>query len=426
MRYENKIIVFSIILIIFSTNQAFGEDNPIIVKSHDEVSIMSYIPTTTYPIFELELRNFGNATGNIEGTYPTDLILKGESTFSILDPKIKSSMITEYENFPNTITTTNPEYMIWKINEIKTDEGTYTGKIFINGTNFKPTEIDVSISYVVSPWFILGLNFVGIGLALCIGKWLENKEQNDKKEKKISKCYDTLMHISEHILWINKERFFVSEKCWKTMWRIAEEYVDKIEEEIKNLSLNPESENVKWFEEFHKKIQEEISCNPERYQNTNAIRLPNKKILSDIINNEFNKLKSSKIDVADFDSIAEGFSTNFMENERVLEFVERNQILKKTIDQKNDTKASLILSYTDKEQEKELEKIIKKIVKDKNKSRGKMVFLGITAGFTALTSIFAIDSFVGPLWLNALFAIGLGFVVYRSQDLQKLIKKEED
>lgn len=398
--------------------------SPKISKLQDTVSAIVYIPFGSSPELTLELRNIGTADANLTAPAYSDFSLKEESTFSMLDYTIDSSVMMENNAFPLIITPNEFEKLSWTFNQMKYDEGTYLGKIFLNG-NFETIPVTVSISYVVPPWVILGLNFGGIGIALLIGKEKQKKEIETKNINKIKKCYDTLIHVTEHIVWINKERKRVSENCWGPMRKIAEEYVTKIEKEVKSGTLNSKSENFLWFEEFHKTIQKEVWCGNTEYPNEKSIRIPNKDSI-EILLNKMLGVKTSDETVSLLGTTDPSMKKeDIVEQDYTLQFIAKNDLLRKALGVDDADKVKLIKENSDDQNLKNLHDTIKTLVKKRDKNSNKKVFFVITSIFTTVTSVFVIDSFVGPLWLNAIYAIGLGIGVYRSQDLSKLFKKDD-
>ena len=368
--------------ISISLSSAYGESKQTVFLSHDNISVISYIPSSDEIIFEIELRNVGNDTAIIDSAYVSDLVLTQQASFSNLSSSISGATLIPQQNYPSTIPIDSSKKLSWTMNEFKTDEGTYSGRIFINGSNFDSTKINISIQYLVSPIFMLLFTFIGIGIALILGTYYEYHQVHGEKKKKFIKNFHLLAHITNHIRILNLQRNRYTRDNWLTIHSEISRKLPIIENILSNLELtyNPRS-----YEEFDLYLSSSIysekkSPNPYPNLDNSLIHYPKEQIFrkhfADEINNNDIPLEVSLRENIDLEQ-----KISFM-----------NQCVNK------DNKLHVSLK------------------------RDKIAYLLTTTTLSIGLSLLVTDTFTGNLYANIAVAIATGFGVYRAKDIQNVFK----
>lgn len=420
MKYEFMILFILLTLPILS-HEIYAENVPDLTKTKDGISIISYIPSFDPKNIELKLINLGNGTANITNTIQTDLVLKQEVSFSQLPPSIDKSRIIS-STMPISIGPFGDSKDVkWIMNENKLDEGTYTGFLVINGSNFKPITTPVSISYVVSPWFMILMTMIGIGIALFLGFWYSLNEAKQKTYDEHLSSIDTILYLNKIIFELNIIRKNVDTNRWNDIFIIAKNHITEIESKIEKLQLNKDLEDVKWFEKIHDGLMESC-CDGEISDNNKLIPLFNAKELLELLQKTYPQESISSFSFQDSKEyfVSQDFhkqmvDTNFL--------VLLNRLEKSEKDNKLQF-AQHFSSLTDDDINKKIKELRKQISK-KSRNKNKWAYFAGTSIFTSLASIFVLDNIVGPLWLNIILGVITGFSVYRTQDFAKLFKKED-
>lgn len=369
---------------------------PKLVKSHEGISQFSKIPTHDLNSITIEIFNIGNGTANVANYLATDLKLTEENTFSTLDLFISKSNITSTTSLPTLIPPQESVFFTWTVDTNISDEGTYTGKIFLNDSNSEIIPIDVSMTYRVSPWDMLIFSFAGLFVAVAVGSSYEFYERRYKNKEKIAAkygiVYSTMFEVVKDILtYLDNPKQRVPNDYWKAYQEWFQKNITDIENEIRTLSL---SETSKAYVRFKKLIEEfRNHTAPKSLLMLIGKRKPVPYPMYAILYPHMTDL-----------GLIDGESINLHVN---------NYSLSDKIKFLDDVLAD----------GKTLEDRVTS--SSKSKPTHKILYLIATGVVSSISALLVIDSFIGSYFLNALFAGLLGFGIYRSKDLIKLFAPEE-
>lgn len=402
--------------------------SPDLIKPQDSIVVISHIPQLGPTLLELNLLNNGDEDATIHEIIETDLVLKSESNFSLIEDK-DSVKLERVDNTMN-IARGETEKIIWNLRDVRFDEGTYTGKVIINGENFESIVSSVIVSFKVSPWIIVLFNSIGIVIALIIGWWLTQREAETKTFQKYKKSFVAFMHVSEHVGEINQMRAGVQTEQWVKMKQVADEHIDEITKKVRNMELSDNFESVQWVERFHKSIEKKYFEQTKQHDKNPPVKIEKiTKILSEMIS----QASSRNLD-EEKERLEKILNQINNDSEKQVSLDTNNFIAKRDIPKKR-ANYDKIFAMNEKTQVaiiKNCSEIPKKSIKESEIQKLKIrdyrmhnsVFLAVITILTSLTAIFVLDFFVGPLWMNILMAIGTGFGAYRSKDFKRLISNE--
>ncbi|MCV0410769.1 hypothetical protein [Nitrosopumilus sp.] len=392
---------------------------PNLTKTKENISIISFIPYWDTQEINLGLINLGNGSAYITNTIQSDLTLKQEVSFSQLSTTIDKSKIA-ISTVPVSIDAFGgTENIQWILYEKKYDEGTYTGILIVNGTNFKPISTNINVSYVVSPWFMVLMTMIGILIAICLGMWYSEKEAKRRINKEYLDSLDTVLHVNKIIFELNTIKQNIDSMKWRDITKIAQKHIDAIKLKMQEVKLNKENENVKWFEKIHNGLIINC-CDGEGIVGSNrSIKLLNIDEFFELIEKKFPMFSVSFKEHTN----KEGFSKETQDEIEGQKFVGFLKDFEKTKQKEKLDFAEKLSNETPAEREYKIIKLRQEINK-KNINKSKWAYFSGTAIFTSLASIFVLDSFVGPLWLNIIIGIITGFSVYRTQDFAKIFKPD--
>lgn len=422
------IVTFALILTGSIIPSILAIPTPIITQYPEKISIISFIPFTNNTSIEFDLINSGNTTAKSLEIIKHDMLLKPEISFSFLESRINHQKISDIE-VPLEILDNNMLKKIkLSINQEVWSEGIYSGKIIVNGSNFKPVPVDINVTYTVLPWLVVLFNTVGIGMALAVGLVLDNRESRWNRVEQYKNTFLSYMHVYLHIIEINEHLSkSIPEPLWKNILRISKRYIKKIEEDVKSANLKLNSENIKWFEKLHTYAEENYIKVGEQGSKKDDVPIKKlTKIIDEITKDSQNKnlrktiheIKTglNNIDASHWDDIKKKILKNVQgeisKAQTKLSILDSDKI--------SESKQSFLPKATHVAKEK---MGFLRNVTNKNLTSNKTIWIAITTTVSSLSSVIVVDTFVGYFWINVIIAMGMGFTIYRVQDFQKIFKK---
>ena len=399
MKYGFLAVSLFVLIFIVGFNTVDAKPTPKLVSSSEEITVITNIPTFESKTMTLEIINTGNGTANFTNYIYTDLLLTEENTFSNLDSVIPKSNIESTVPLPKSLKPQDSALFTWIINSDIQDEGTYTGRIFINGSNFDIVPVKVNVTYTASPWNMLQFSFAGLVIAIIIGSTYEFYERKVKSKKNVESSYlstfDTLFDTVDIIFrMVDQQKKTSAKNHWVRYKTWLEKSITTMEEEIQDLSLSKKSSGYTSF----KQIVDLFAKNSEKLEEEDSDR----ELLPYPMNSKMTKI----------------LKENNLDNVQLL-----NEYLKKYDKEK---KIKFIDELLSAESNPDISNYIERVIQgSKNKNpKHKILYFFATSVVSSISALLVIDTFTGPYFLNALIAGALGFGIYRSKDFTKLFKSE--
>jgi hypothetical protein len=244
--------------------------------------------------------------------------------------------------------------------QLKDNEGTYEGKIQIIGPNIKTMTIPVEVSFQDNPWIYSGFVVAGIGASIGVGLLYLRYEKRDEIKTKTEDDIGILSHINGHIRSMNAMRTAIENNAWD---RICQQYNDKKAAVVKyrdRIELDESAEAVMWFEANDNLMHEKLALEPNLFYKGNE---PLQEIYKPEMNDPDYLLLSKKI--------------------------VKDRIKQQQIEDRQDWR--------------------------------KIVYGSAVAIVGSYATIFTTANLVGNTAANVFIAASIGFALYRSQDLLKLL-----
>jgi len=403
MRYDLVIIMALLILTFIPVIDSVDATTykPKLIKSHEGITIISSIPTFEPKNMTIEILNVGNGTANFTNYLYTDFLLTDENTFSNLDSYILKSNIENKTAMPRFLDSQESTFFTWIVNSEINDEGTYIGKIFINGSNFEIIPIDVSVTYKVSPWDMLIYSFSGLVVAIAIGSSYEIYERRHKSKNVIDGNYLTVYKtifeaIKTILVYVDEPKKSIVNDFWMSYHGWLQKSIKEIENEIRQLSLSEKSPGYTSFKNLISLFIENSAKEPrlaDREQHEPLLYPMNDLIVEHMAKNNLENI----------DSINKHVNT-FKKQDKI-------KFIDKLIGANIDPNVS---NYDD--------RLIQGSKSTNPKHR--ILYFIATSVISSISALLVIDVFTGPYFMNALIAFALGFGIYRSKDFYKLFKNE--
>jgi hypothetical protein len=246
------------------------------------------------------------------------------------------------------------------LEEVNDNQGSYEGQLQIIGADANPIVIPVEVSFQDNPWIYSGFAVLGIVIAVVTGAVYNTYQNKEYIKSKAEDDIDIISHINGHIRSINAMRTAIDSHAWNRIYQSYNEKRSAVEKYRDRIELDDNAEAVRWFESTDELIRD-------------------KPLLQAGVQHDNN---------APLDEISKP-----EQDDRIY------KRLKETI----------------------VKDRIKEQRRQDLQDSGKWIYGAGVAIVSSIVSIFTTANLVGNTAANILIAISIGFALYRSQDLLKLI-----
>lgn len=391
----NKIILSIAILSILPlglSNLSYAEGGPKLIPSIEKVVITKdtgiWFNEWDNPTVKFHLFNAGNETAkNVN-------IIFANLTISEINAKTINEVILDHKENPVTFNVQNvteftkSDPISITVNTDIETSSTYSGKLVAYGENFEP--VTIKFDYVIkhNAWDLVAFTIIGLLIAIAIGIGVAvyqryNSPTSFRSNKKF------IIHINGHIQSANLVRAYVDDDIWKMINILNESKRKKIIKLYNDgKKLSNDLEEISWYENDLKNIVNKILTDKTYKKNNAGGTLPAKDKLNFIT--ELKKCKHIIPGIQDGDDVNVDLPVNDVPISGKCSFTE------KIYSAKDD-----LFDF-------------------------KYVVIRIGAGIVSIPlTLFASDYFMGEPLTDVLIALGVGFIVYRSQDISKIMKSKE-
>jgi len=288
------------------------------------------------------------------------------------------TLIAPNEYSTITITPSKDSLVTIKSTTSFNQTGTYVGKLYIFGNNIETQSVDVEITVKQKPLELVYAAIFGTAIAITFGSFFAINEREREYLSKYDKV--SIKHINHHIENLNCVKNTFKQTVWVHISCIHNQKKKYIEEKMKSAKpLDLGDDAIKWYEE---QVVELVKT----------------------------KMKDEDVKTVDVSELIK----------KVFELV-KTKMEEESSDPKDDN-VDLILIKTPDEFKLKFEDIIKKQVRKEVKI-SKIIF-AIISGLVAIpVTLFSENYFMGDPFADILIAIGIGFMIYRTQDISKVVTK---